>query len=371
MHKIDDDKPSYNPDNERVKEKYFRMLKNAGQMGAKTIRIIANAIRRFEKSTGFRDFKKFKVEDAVAFKVHLDQAPGRRGGTLSVGAKVAMLTHLSTFFEWLSRERGYRKYIDTNDTAYFKPSLSDMRATKSPTVKDAPTLAEILIAVRAMPTTTEIERRNRAMVAMTILTGMRDAALISLRLRHVRLDKDLVLQDPKTGVKTKNSKAIFSFFYPVDPMFKEIVIEWVNEMASHHGPDQPVFPRTKMKSDEVTTNYAVAGLDDQPWTNTGHARKIFRAAFESAGLRYYKPHLFRDTLTHLMLVTCKTFEEMKAWSQNLGHRSLETTLGIYATIKPDRQGVLLKALSEPKVDPDTDRALETAIAALNELKKRK
>ena len=38
-----------------------------------------------------------------------------------------------------------------------------------------------------MPSTTDIELRNRALVAFAILTGARDGALASLKLKHVDL----------------------------------------------------------------------------------------------------------------------------------------------------------------------------------------
>jgi integrase/recombinase XerD len=57
-----------------------------------------------------------------------------------------------------------------------------------------------------MPAGTDIERRNRALIAFTWLTGVRDGALASLRVKHVNLDQACVYQDPRE-VRTKNSKA--------------------------------------------------------------------------------------------------------------------------------------------------------------------
>ena len=44
-----------------------------------------------------------------------------------------------------------------------------------------------------MPSATEIEQRDRAVMAFTILTGIRDSAMVSLRLKHVDLDRKLVM----------------------------------------------------------------------------------------------------------------------------------------------------------------------------------
>jgi integrase len=54
-----------------------------------------------------------------------------------------------------------------------------------------------------MPAVSDIERRNRALVAFTWLTGIRDGALASLKIKHVNVTEGRVNQDPRE-VKTKN-----------------------------------------------------------------------------------------------------------------------------------------------------------------------
>jgi hypothetical protein len=44
-----------------------------------------------------------------------------------------------------------------------------------------PTLEQIRHVIRTLPATTEIERRDRALIAFTILTGARDGAIASLK----------------------------------------------------------------------------------------------------------------------------------------------------------------------------------------------
>ena len=43
-----------------------------------------------------------------------------------------------------------------------------------------------------MPMKTEIERRDRALVAFTILTGARDSAIVSFRLKHIDVEARLL-----------------------------------------------------------------------------------------------------------------------------------------------------------------------------------
>ena len=79
-----------------------------------------------------------------------------------------------------------------------------------------------------MPVETVIDRRNRAVIAFVMLTGIRDRALVSLCLRHVDLTKSppLVRQEPDR-VQTKFAKAINTYFFPLGDDLEEIVVGWV------------------------------------------------------------------------------------------------------------------------------------------------
>ena len=76
-----------------------------------------------------------------------------------------------------------------------------------------PTLEQIRHAIQAMPATTDIERRNRALIAFTILTGARDGAIASFRLRHIDIAEGKIDQDARE-VQTKFSKSFVTAFFP-------------------------------------------------------------------------------------------------------------------------------------------------------------
>ena len=77
----------------------------------------------------------------------------------------------------------------------------------------------------------------------------------------------------------------------------------------------------------------------------GPIRDIFRKAFEAAGLPYFNPHSLRDTLVQLGEQVCTTPEQFKAWSQNLGHERVMTTLTSYGTVASHRQAELIRGLA--------------------------
>lgn len=74
-------------------------------------------------------------------------------------------------------------------------------------------------------------------------------------------------------------------------------------------------------------------------------REIFKNSFAKCDFPYYDPHSFRDTLSMLGKKTC-TLEQYQAWSQNLGHSKMSTTLDEYGGISVHRQFELIKRIGE-------------------------
>jgi hypothetical protein len=68
----------------------------------------------------------------------------------------------------------------------------------------------------------------------------------------------------------------------------------------------------------------------------------------AAGLPYFNPHSFRNTLVRLGQDICKTPEEFKAWSQNLGHDGVLTTFLSYGEVGLDRQREIIRVLATPQ-----------------------
>ena len=92
--------------------------------------------------------------------------------------------------------------------------------------------------------------------------------------------------------------------------------------------------------------FAAAGLDRKHWSSASPIRQIFKEAFAAAGLTYFNPHSFRKTLALLGGRICRTPEEYKAWSQNLGHDHVMTTFSSYGDVGSYRQAEIIRAFSE-------------------------
>ena len=99
-----------------------------------------------------------------------------------------------------------------------------------------------------MPGQSDIEKRDRAVVAFAILSGARDDAIASMLIRHVDLDRRTVFHDAR-DVRTKNRKTFTSIFFPVGTDIETIVGEWISFLAKERlfGLDEPLFPSTRIK----------------------------------------------------------------------------------------------------------------------------
>jgi integrase len=110
------------------------------------------------------------------------------------------------------------------------------------------------------------------------------------------------------------------------------------------GPDDPLFPKTKVEPGEDLAFHAVS-LDRAPWANANPVRKIFRETCMRAAFPYFNPHLLRNTLVQVAYDRKLDAEAFKAWSQNLGHESCLTTFSSYGTIPPARQAEIIRRLA--------------------------
>lgn len=338
-----------NPNNERIKRQYFAYLKEAKRHSEPTVDAAAKALNRFEVYTKYRDFKVFHTEQAIAFKKHLAEQKGLQSGEmLSKATLYATLTQLKRFFQWLAWQPGYKSRFQYSDAEYFNLSDKDTRIATAQREQRVPTLEQIKHVIQTMPTKTEIERRNRALIAFTLLTGARDSAIASMKLKHLDLAEGCVRQDARE-VKTKFSKTFNTYFFPVGDEVAKILREWVSFLREEQlwGNDDPLFPSTRMEVG-VDRQFVVAGLDRTHWSSASPIRGIFREAFQHAGLPYFNPHSFRKTLVRLGEDLCKSPEAFKAWSQNLGHEKVLTTFMSYGAVACDRQGEILRGLATPQ-----------------------
>jgi integrase len=161
-------------------------------------------------------------------------------------------------------------------------------------------------------------------------------------------------QDPRE-VKTKNSKQLRTTFFGVGGSAQRIVQEWIAELRQTHlwGNDDPLFPATAIGQDSEQ-QFAAVGLARAHWASADAVQKIFKQLFEGVGLHGFNPHSFRHALAALGERTCQNPEQFKAWSQNLGHESVLTTLSSYGAVPEQRQADIIKRLAASANGDESD-----------------
>jgi integrase/recombinase XerD len=345
--------PEHNANNERIKRRYLVFLREAKGRDEASIDAVAAAINRFEGYARHRDFKAFHFEQARGFKRHLAESKNARTGQpLSASTVHSALAALKAFFLWLADQPGYASRVKYADAEYFSSPESLARVATAHRFKPCPTLAQIRQMIGASPAETEVQKRDRAIIAFTIVSGARDGAIVSFRLKHIDVEREMIHQDARE-VRTKNAKTFTSIFFPVGDDFREIVVEWIRYLREQKGfgPDEPLFPKTRISQGD-DLQFLATSLDREPWSNANGIRKVFRDACGRAGLPYFNPHSLRNTLVQVAYDRKLDPESLKAWSQNLGHESCLTTLSSYGAIPFPRQADVIKRIGTR--DPSSD-----------------
>jgi len=336
----------FNAKNERIKEKYLAWLEDSKGKDPKTTAQVASALAQFERSSRNRDFAAFHFEQARKFKRDLEEAKSETTGKPLAQATIRSRLHMvKEFFEWLSSQPGFKSKITYTDIAYFTPSARQTRIATAARTAPVPTVEQVKHAISAAPHSTTVEKRDRALIAFTLLTGMRDTALASLPLGQVNLPRCEVFQDARV-VKTKNGKTMMTFFFPVGEELVAIVEAWIGYLKTEllFSETDPLFPSTRMGLDS-DGQFAVVGVKAEYWADAGAVRRIFRERFEAAGLPYFHPHSLRKTLARLAYDMNLGLKQSKVWSQNLGHEKADTTWTSYGKIDDHQAGEIMAELA--------------------------
>ena len=98
----------------------------------------------------------------------------------------------------------------------------------------------------AMPAGSEIEQRDRALVAFAILSGARDRAIVFFKLKYIDIESELIEQDARQ-VRTKRAKTFTTWFFPVGEDIRNIFVDWMAYLREKKGfgPEEPLFPKSR------------------------------------------------------------------------------------------------------------------------------
>jgi len=334
--------------NEKMKRKFFELCKEADGYSDKTLKVIESSIWKYEEYTKQEDFKKFNSETAKGFKKWLSTKKNAiTKQPLSLTSQYKILRHVNKFFYWLVMQPGYKSKVKMDDVNYLKLSKAESRMATSPKLPNFPSINYIL-RLCSFEVKDDIDRRDRAMIAFTALSGMRDLAIISLPLGCFDALTLLVDQNPNKGVQTKFSKTIYTTLFKFDDKLLGYVLDWVKYLKEEKlfSENNPIFPATNIElKSETEQSFVSNGITKNFWKNAGPMRKVFKNRSEQMKLEYFSPHRFRHFTINYSNKFAHGAEEMKAISQNVGHERLSTTFTSYGSIDEYRVSDLISQMN--------------------------
>lgn len=330
-----------NEKNERLKRRFLEYRKFARQLSNKTLDREISALERFDIWNRRKDFARFHIEQAMGFRTYLEQSKTKTGKPMAKSTTRSVLATLREFVLWLSQQDGFRSRIKAADADYFNLSRRDEAEARAAPPRPAPSMNQAKRALALMPSATPQQKRDKAIFALLCLTGVRVAALVSLKIKHVDLQEQSVTQNPRE-VATKFGKVIDTFFAKGFDEAETTLADrmtYCDEVALY-GPDDPLFSATAIAA-KSNSGFTANGFTRKHWKTTEPVRKIVRIAYEAAGVPNYGPHAFRHMLARYAAKHCTSVAELVATSQNLGHTDVLTTLRSYGQISRDEQRKLI------------------------------
>ncbi len=320
----------YCPENEIAKYRFLEELQHTGRgKDSKTVTMYMNALHEFEVATGFRDFRKFTSEWALDFKHHLQCKKNKQTvQIISMSYYSHYVQFVRQFFEWLVESEPDYKKIKRRDIEYLSINPKEQNQARATNYQESHDIADILATIRRMPETNEMERRNKALFSLFLLTTPRMASIQQARIDRIRYMKEYdawaFIQDPRLQ-NTKFSRNITAFFIGDVPDIVENVVSWKMYLQEQgcKGTDY-LFP--KITSTFTPEREVVLVRSKDYIRSDSMIRDIIKEAFQQNGLEYIKPHNLRHTIARLVKKEPNATDLMIALAQNMGQKNGMATL---------------------------------------------
>ncbi|MDD4556627.1 MAG: site-specific integrase [Alphaproteobacteria bacterium] len=333
---INNTKTQYNPKNERIKQTYKNFIARVEQKDEKTVFASLKNIREFELGNNFINFE----------NVNPDMISNYIKSMIARKLSLSFVSHnvkaLKDFYFWLGSQNGFRNKIDYNTTAHFRLSNNQRREAMACEYQESYDLEDILATIRQMPDKTLTDKRNKAIISLQALCGLRISELRTIKMKNLKFDRDanndFVFVSPK-DMKVKFAKTRHAFFMPFAEDIKANVFNWRDELIKRDFKDKdPFFPIINARFSQ--SNLLESSVSKEEICSNTTILSVFKKNFKAVGLPYYRPHSFRHTIVRW--AERQSPEFFNAVSQSLGHSDIKTTFQAYGQLPPSRIGDILK-----------------------------
>lgn len=298
------------------------------------------------ESTKFKPFRKLHRQKAVDFKTFLvKQRNEKTGIPLDFSTVDATLRLAKGFFHWLVSRTGFRRVVTYPDVEYFNNTRKAARVVHTQRAVPYPSMQQAAHAFQAMPFETEFQKRDKALFAFFMLTGARDGAVASFKIKQLNVALGRVFQEARE-VNTKAAITIHRQFFPVGAAYRECFTDWMTYLrdVKLFGPEDALFPKALVRV-VAEQGFAKLGLARQGYAIAAKLNSILRGAFAAVQMRQYTPHAFRKTLGLLGSELYPSPKMFKAWSMNLGHENVATMINSYLQVTERRQIEIIRSMS--------------------------
>ena len=331
------------PENERIKHRYFDRVIHRFGKDKGSLRKIISSILVFEEFNNFSNFKTFGYEVAKEFQKFLTDKYKH-----SPQSAYRIMQAVKEFFLWLKEQKGYKR-LEYDDIKSLRLSLKDTEKAKSSKPRKVVDLDKWEEMILNIDPQNEVEFRGRAIFACLISTGIRIEALLSLKIGDLNLQENYIFQD-STHVNTKFSQSHKTNLWKFKPEIKQFLIDWVGLLKEEQGftDDDPLFPKIQITSNSLF-QFEKDGFKKEFIKQPEVIRKELAKQFSNANLDYYTPHTVRHSLTAMFMGFELNPEQLKAVSQNMSHKSLETTLNSYYQVHEFRKDQIIDSLDIEKL----------------------
>ena len=328
------------------------ILAEAQGHSEQTIDAVAKAIARFEAYTPVQAISRHSISSRPRrFKHDLaTNGAARSGEPLSKATLYATLAALKRFFIWLAGQPGYKSRIPIRDAEYFNLSAKETRIAKATARRGFRRLSRF-----ATSSISCLRHRYRAAGSRSDRLhdpdrrARRSDCIIQARAYRYRREQD---RSRRARGPDQILEIIRHDLFPGGRRNPAVVVDWVSYLRTEKlwGLDDPLFPATKVAVGDnlrFVASVWTASTGAAPVRSGRYSRRHSRAA----GLPYFNPHSFRKTLALLGGQICKTPEEYKAWSQNLGHDHVLTTFSSYGDVGSRRQAEIIRSFAKQGEEP--------------------
>ena len=320
--------PETNKINKRWLAGYQRFLLENRRYKEKTVDEHLRSVAHASAIADHITFTRYSIQLVVSVKKALIAHLDGDAAVLSRSTIHRVLNHCTMFFEWLERHDGVR--LEPDLPGYFQPSKQERRLAAQAVKETELTFALALSLFRTMSASTGTEIRNKAILALLIMTGIRVDALASLRGKHVDVQFWWINQLPPE-VRTKSDKHIRSYCLDLGYGLRDALKAWARWRDANGFGDHDAFllPDRFIQCNPIGLTYrpADSGNPALPWQSADRVRAIIRSAAECAGMAALDvgAHDFRRMITPYLSSQADMSQRHKlALQLNLGHQPRET-----------------------------------------------